>query len=289
MEPIRLLIAGAPKTATTSLLAYLDQHPDICCHPHREFGYFVQDGEYETGYAAAYDRYFVESADRLLFAKSVQVMYQENAMARLRDHNADVELVLVLRHPVDRAYSEYWYARRRGWEGVDNFAEAVSAESLLPDAIQPHHDYLDRSTYIKHIRGLLEYFPRAQLHIFIFEDIRHHMVDVCQDIFRLFPQIDASFTPDIVQRHNMTATARFSSVARLTSTRSKLPRLKRFMRQLLPPQTVDRMRDRLTEINEKPFTTPPLDTVTRQHLADYFAPYNRELEAFLDRDLSCWN
>ncbi|MDE0685767.1 MAG: hypothetical protein OXI63_22795, partial [Candidatus Poribacteria bacterium] len=74
---IQLMIVGAQKAGTSSLLRYLAQHPDIHTHAQPEMTFFLQDREYSRGYQWASAKYFAgeydhaEVADKRLLAKNV--------------------------------------------------------------------------------------------------------------------------------------------------------------------------------------------------------------------------
>ena len=73
---IDMIIVGAAKSGTTSLLRYLGQHPEVCPQREPEFAYFVLDGQYARGYESAFDRYFggCGRATKVV-AKNVGLMY----------------------------------------------------------------------------------------------------------------------------------------------------------------------------------------------------------------------
>jgi hypothetical protein len=292
-RPVQLMIAGAQKAGTSSLKNYLGQHPGICTHEQIEMMYFVNDAEYEQGFARAFRRYFgdEQGEDRVIVAKSVGVLDHLKAMERLRDHNPGVHLVLSLRNPADRAYSAYWYARRMGWEDLETFEEAIEAdpERFGHDRARQHHcAYLYRSLYAQHLANLLHYFSREQIHVFLMEEIRQDAVAVCRRLYGLFEGLDPAFEPHTGQRHNRAARPRSQSLARLTSSRNVLPSLKRVIRRLLPQPFVESVRDALQQMNERQFMPPPMRPETRARLDRYFAPHNAELSELLGRDLSHW-
>ena len=291
---IELLIAGAAKAGTTSLKEYLGQHHGICTHRERGISFFDNDAEYEAGYARAFDRYFGDlySDDNVLVAKSVRVLYSTRAMERLSLHNPAVQIVVSLRDPVDRAYSDYWYARRRGWETLSTFEGAIQAgrDRFPKDSrLRERCAYLERSLYIDHLRNLLRYFSRDQVHIFLLEDVQSEPAEVFGRLFSLFDCLDASFAPMLERRHNLAALPRSDVVARSLSSERELPWLRWILRRALPNKTRQRMRSFLVAANEKTFAPPPIALRTRERLVEYFRPYNDLLAELMGRDLAHWN
>ncbi len=221
-RPIDLMIVGAQKAGTTSLLRYLGNHPSICIHEKPEILFFLIDEEYQKGYSWAFDKYFGHCVDnkKLLFAKNVGIMYSIEAISRLKYHNPDVNLVVMLRNPVDRAYSAYWYALREGWETLKSFEDALDAEPerLKEDSFKWRHcAYLDRSLYYKHIQTLYEIFKKGQIHIYFYDDFKKDPLSVCKQILSIFNVDMENFNiPSI--KFNKSAISRSQYLIRLINT-----------------------------------------------------------------------
>jgi hypothetical protein len=124
------MVAGAQKAGTTSLLRYLSQHPGIQAHDKMEFGYFCRDEQYAQPESVVSERYYGagDSSETVKLAKSVAIHYIKESARRLHRHNSDCKIILVLRDPVDRAYSAYWYQRQQGWETESTFEGALARE-----------------------------------------------------------------------------------------------------------------------------------------------------------------
>jgi hypothetical protein len=293
VKPIQLMIAGAPKAGTTSLLRYLAQHPDICTHPQREMTFFLNDAQYHQGYEEAFSRYFRScyNNESVLIAKDVMAMYSSEVVKRLYEHNPHMQVVLLLRNPVDLAYSSYWYSRRRGWENIKTFEEAINTEAgrLQGDWVRWRKNaYLDNGLYIRHIETQFHCFERDQVSLFLTDDLKNSS-EVCRTIFEKL-NINSSLTIDINRVHNYAKKARSELLARafygFLVARNPLQRV---MRRLIPTSISYKMRYALLWLNEKEFKQPPMQPETRARLVEYFRPYNKELSEFLGRDLSHWN
>ncbi len=104
----------------------------------------------------------------------LQVMTSLKAIQRLHAHNPDVILVLVLRNPVERAYSSFWFARQMGWENIETFEDAVWSDPrrLRDPLAQSECAYLDDGTYSNHIKDLFKYFSREQVLVFLFDVLK---------------------------------------------------------------------------------------------------------------------
>jgi len=293
MYPVQIMIAGAQKAGTSSLTGYLSQHPGICTHPQLEMMYFAVDDIYAQGYERAFQRYFSHRINhqKVILAKNVGIMYLPKATRRLQEHNPSIQVIIVLRHPVDRAYSAYWYARRMGWENLKTFEEAISADpSRFENDPEPKRigSYLDRSLYAKHIQQMLNIFPVEQLHIYLLEDLQANPESICQGIFKRL-EIDESFVPNTEYSKNKAAQPRDGRINWVFSSPHPIPgTVRRIVRILFPDRVGDILKIRLRKTIEREFLPPKMDPETRRKLLDYFCPYNEELSGLLDRDLSSW-
>lgn len=293
-NPINLMIVGAQKAGTTSLLRYLGDHPGICTHSQVEMTFFVHEDEYQLGYSRIFPRYFSldEDSSPIILAKSVSVMILPEAIARLYKHNPDAQLVVMLRNPVDRAYSHYWYSRRRGWEDRETFEEAIASDLATRADIQVgnvNRNYLSNGLYINHLQQLMKVFPPEQIQIILLEDLKEDPLRVCRSIYSLFPQLDPAYNPVIRQTHNISAAYRSRSLALLTSSRTTLPAIKKIARTLMPDRTMDYLRDFIRNANEQEFKPPPMQPETRTRLLAFFQPFNQNLGELIGRDLTHWN
>jgi len=290
MRNIDIFIAGAQKAGTTSLKSYLSQHPQICTHWQTEFMYFWADHIYEMGYARAYRRYFSHcDSSTMLLAKNVDVLDSLKARKRLFQHNPDVKIILVLRNPVDRAYSAYWYARSMGWEDLPSFEQAILADpNRHSDPVaRVSCSYLERGIYVKHLEEIYELFPQENVMIFLFEDLKERPVQMCNEIFKHLGL--PFFTPNVNLRHNPASKSRFPLLARILFQPSRLPYLRKAARAAIPDRWRDRIRKTLIAMNRETFVPPPIKPEIRQRLVEFYRPYNEALEKILGRDLSHWN
>lgn len=292
---IRAMLVGAPKAGTTSLYRYAAQHPGIAAHEQRECSYFFSDEEYQSGYDACLSKYFPEQAHppAVFLAKHVFTMYRPEAVARLKTHSPEAHIFALLRDPIKRAYSSFWYSRRRGWDPAESFEKAIEWETQRPAKIDNWLADRDRmhlrvGIYYPHIERLIESFGQDKVHIFLTDDLAQDAAAQCRAIYEVIG-IDPAFVPDLTREHNPAAAARSQAVARTVAgvLKSRNP-VKRTIRRFIPHGLARRARHALLSINEKPFTPPPMHDDTRRRLADYFAPHNQKLEKLIGRDLSLW-
>jgi len=264
-------ILGAAKCGTTSLANHLRAHPDVFIPDIKEVAFFNIDTHWERG-VDWYEAWFADAdGERAVGDATPAYLYVPEVVERLATTigtDAGCRFVVQLRDPVNRTYSHYWHRRREG-------VEHRELDEVLDEELggEEGWGYVGRGRYMEQIRRYLDRFGDGTLHAVVFEDFVTRPVAAYADVCRHLG-VDASFVPDdLGERYN----THFEIVR---------PNLYRAMVALrvgkLVPAPVGRwLWDRVARFREY----SPIDEPTRDRLRAYFAPHNRELEAFLGRDL----
>lgn len=171
------LIVGAQKAGTTSLFHYLNQHPDIFMPSIKEVHYF--DLHFQTNFDT-YQSYFYQAATegKVTGEASPYYLFHPCVPTRVKVHLPDVKLIILLRNPVERAFSHFRHSYRKGLETVADFFDAIALEeerlcgaeeALIQNKIQwhfsfQHHSYLSRGYYSRQIDRWLENFQLSQMY-----------------------------------------------------------------------------------------------------------------------------
>jgi hypothetical protein len=176
----QFIIPGAMKAGTTSLFEHLRGHPQLRASRDKEVHYF--DMKYDRGarwYASQFPRWArVKGVPSLGFEASPYYLFDPRVPRRVRELLPRVKIVVVLRDPVDRAFSHYQNNRRLGREPL-SFEEAIEAEPsrlageeqrLIDDPLAtswPHkwYSYLSRGLYRDQLLRWRAHFPTGQIHV----------------------------------------------------------------------------------------------------------------------------
>jgi hypothetical protein len=291
---IDVMIAGAQKAGTTSLAHYLGGLPSIVTHPDLEFPWFVNPDRYGSYEEAFRQHYRTDpQPEQHVLAKSVGVMFHEKALHRLYDHNSGCRVVVILRDPVDRAWSAYWYLRRVGIETAPTFEQALGLETIRLKAnfeANHHLAYRGRGDYLPQLRRLHSVLSREQVYVCLFDDLQSDASSLCA---ALAQWLDVDTVPVMAggtgERHNEAAGVRSPRMARVLN--QPAPALRR-MARWIPPRARALVRhytwDRLISANEQPLASAPLSEETEQTLRAWFRPRNEALADYLGRDISAW-
>lgn len=196
-EKPNLFIIGAMKSGTSSLHAYLDEHPEICMSTEKEPGYFLDEFTWSKGgdwYLSLFGctsdvRYMGESSTHY-----TKIPRFQGALDRLYDYNPDARLVYIMRDPIRRIISHYWHMVISHNESRDMFA-----------AVQQDPHYRDVSNYVMQLKPYLDVFPGAQIYTMTFEAL---IADPSQQLRLLFDWlgVDPDFRPgNIGDKYNVGA------------------------------------------------------------------------------------
>jgi Sulfotransferase domain len=282
---ISIAIVGAPKCATTSMLRYLGQHPELHDHPQKECDFFLNPDEFDRGWESAHARYYPKDPGPpvQLVAKRALMLYDEDSLRRLAAHNPAVVVTALLRNPVDRAYSAYSYARLRGWQGDEPFEAAIKPE--LADGpfehVDPHGPggYLSTGVYVWHVRNLLEIFSAEQVHVFTTEEIAAGDNTVWSTLLGAIG-VDDEFVPEHEVRHNVGAKPRSERLAQILASKTGPVGL---VRRVTPNRVLDKARLVTSTVIDRPAEFEAMTPETRARLARFFQPFNEELQELLGR------
>lgn len=286
---IKLFIAGAQKCGTTSLKHYLGEHPEIYTHPQKEFAFFYDDREFEQGHEKAFDKYFMnENNCENIIAKNAGLYVKEEAIARLKNHNPDCKIVLILRDPVERTYSAYNMEYNYGslQEPFDHIIDVIKNKNSED---WKFNVLIGMSIYSQHLNMILRYFQRENVRIIDYSDLKNDSIKVTQDIYRWL-EVDDTIIPQTNIRHNQTFKTKSRFLSQLIKkVLGKENFFKTTARMFLPKKHAYQLGEMIRDANKSDVRYNRISPETDSFLRNYFKPYNEELSKLTGMDFSHWN
>lgn len=183
MNKPNLFIAGVPKGGTTALAALLGQHPDIFLPHKKEPRYYLFRGTKPSEKDPTNpDSCYNETLYTQIFKDSQNFKYRIDATpAYLSDPKAieaiyqdvpNAKIILMLRDPIERAFSHILFAKLQGYEPKNiSFLEILSNHSVaLPNGFVRERTYIEMGMYGKQIQNLYKYFNANQVLILTTEN-----------------------------------------------------------------------------------------------------------------------
>jgi Sulfotransferase family len=311
-EP-NFFIVGAPKAGTTSLYHYLDQHPDIYMSPikepcffssetrpenfearlrpwatrleedvlqylhggmdHKRFGGIIRDWQdYLLLFANA-------TSQRAIGEASVNYLWSRTAAAAIAARIPQARIVIVLRSPAERAFSQYLHCVTGGVV-TGSFRDYVRA-SLRSQSEQlgVYKPFLEMGFYAEQMQRYLEYFPREQLGIWIYEETRRRPQEFLREVLH-FLEVDSSFVPDMTNRYNEPVVARLvksTQILRRTGVWGVAKRL-----------TSKRIRLAMRDTIFRPAGSVRMEHEDKAMMHGFYRADIHRLEEILGRNLSAW-
>jgi hypothetical protein len=185
---IDFVIGGAQKAGTTALYEHLKAHPEIhfdCKETH----FFDDDAAFaspDPDYDAFHNRF--DRSKPGVFGDATPIyMYWNAAPARLHRYNPAIKWIVVLRNPIERAYSQWNMERSRRLEPLE-FRAALMAEQAFLDNTPGQQDrvrsYLDRGRYSEQVRRLWNLFGTGQVLVLRHETLLTQHESVLERICR---------------------------------------------------------------------------------------------------------
>lgn len=291
-RPVDVVIPGAQRAGSTSLLRWLGAHPDLTTHRVTELPYFLGDHIHRQGWEAAFDRFYDDVPDGgLLLAKSVGILYSAEATRRVLDHNPEVRFVVVLREPVARAVSAFRYARQLGIEPLDDLEAALARG---PEAFKDPNPrracaYLERSHYAEGVARLRAGVGEDRVLVHRFEDLLASPDEVCRATFEFLGLEPVPV--DTAHGHNPSGAPRSRLLARVARPADRPEGLARKALDVVPGRARDAVKARLLSWNRRDDGTPAEAHVTpaaEARIAEACRGDVAALERLLDWDLSSW-
>ncbi|XZN90591.1 MAG: sulfotransferase family protein [Microcoleus sp.] len=183
-KPPDFIIIGVQKGGTTSLYNYLTQHPQIVPATQKEVHYF--DLNFDKGADWYYSQFpQPKSGENLTTGEaSPYYIFHPQVPGRIHDLCPQVKIIALLRNPIYRAISHYYYYIKIGYESLSLESAIASEPERLQGEIEKlianpnyysyehqHHSYLTRGIYADQLPAWMKLFPQEQILIIKSEDL----------------------------------------------------------------------------------------------------------------------
>jgi len=289
------IVIGAMKAATTSLYTYLKKHPEIFMTKVKEpmfFNNFQQENNYKIlgkkrKKPTTLEEYLTMFKDvkneKAIGEASPAYIYNQKAPQLIKEHLPNVKIIAILRHPTDRAYSNYLHAKRADRENSDTFQEAIEVEKKkIKDNWSPLYHYIEKGYYSVQLKRYYQLFPKENIRVYLFEDVVKNTTETLKDIFK-FLEVDENVEIDTSKKANVSGTPRGLMGWILKKMRYYNLMPKFAISDYLPKFVVKLIFKSVYKPTEK------LNEDSRREITEkYYKDEIRILEKLVDRDLSSW-
>ncbi len=179
---------GVHKCGTSWLYNCLYEHPEIDIQD--KIDYFYRTDRYNKG-TDWYAKFFQQAAEKIsgdlspvYFFNQTQNQVESTAQ-RIHRHNPNVKLIVLLRNPIDRAYSHYLQDLKTGH---------LATHTSFSQAIEQQPKMLSWGRYKTHIQSFLQVFRKEQILFLVFDDIINRPNQTIQEVYG-FLGVNKNFIP----------------------------------------------------------------------------------------------
>ncbi|NBC83662.1 MAG: hypothetical protein GVY19_09795 [Bacteroidetes bacterium] len=287
------LLIGAGRSGSTTFCKYLEEHPQVCFSRYKEVHFFSQADLFNRG-NSYYHSFFKHCSDQPIIASAdTYLMIDYEAISRIHSYNKDMKILVILRDPVERAFSSYVYAKNYGYQKKDiSFLLSLEYEKelLKKDAgiiALNNLGHFYSGLYHKHLQQWLEVFPPENFFITTTKALQQSPQEVLNQ-YCAFANINP-FEISNEKHLNPSAKARFIWFEQFLLNRDM--GLRKFIRHYTPQKIKNlilnsSLVEKLHAVNRKKTGKEKLTDEERDKVNDYFKEDSKHLKALFGIDFS---
>lgn len=290
------LVVGTARAGTTALHQSLSQHPGLFLPKLKEPCFYCFNGQeinYEKGKFAFAVKDYKKYCELFINAEHGQLkgemstpylFLHSKTIQNIRKYNSDpgdIKIIVVLRDPVERAYSQYLWRVRDGREDL-TFEDALENESRRRhENYSFDYYYADRGLYFEQVKDYFENFKNVK--IILYEDLKEQYENTLSDLCR-FLGVESNFKFNSSKDINASYSPRYPGLVRFLTSES---RIKFSLMNKMPGDMLSRIKKVFRNIN---YSKEPeqINSETEKKLRSFFKTDVEKLQLLTGLDLSSW-
>ena len=293
------IVIGAQKSATSWLVRCLMQHPEIFLL--RREAPFFESPNYCPTKVKTFESLFSEATThKAIGFKRPDLMFTKETPQNIYRHLPEAKLICVLRDPIDRVVSAYFWYMRTGAIPIIPLNDGLL--TLIKKGFPEYplsNEIITAGFYYEHLQRYLKFFKRNQLLILLFDEIQHNPQQCFQNIYS-FLGVDNQFVPVETSHRPKSAIYSLGRIKWLSfrhpiiydrSTNGKVLKERRRNELSMGKKIFNGFivgTDRILLSKILPNVKPKLDNHILSQLQDIYQKDTTNLAVFLDKDLIGW-
>ena len=267
---------GAAKSGTTTLYDILRQHPDIYIPSFKEPHFFDIPENFVNGLQWYQKTYFKKADKKIIADFTPSYFFAKDSPKRIFESlGGEIKFLVVVRHPVERAYSHYLHSKRDSHE-PESFNKALKLEfkRLNQHLAQSdylsylRHSYIHQGLYSKMLERYLQYFRLENFLFISFEDEFLKDTDVTIKKILDFLEIDSTISLNTKIKSNPSSKERSRTLKRIMK---KTGWWRVFFKKIIPSlKTRQIIKNRIQRINIKEFKPQQLSEEIKLDLLERY-------------------
>ena len=186
VERVDFIVAGVQKAGTTAIHDFLAQHPQIALLRDQALHFFDKEEHFASGepdYRLLHDNFNPGWRWRIPGEVTADYLYYPHALERIAAYNAKMKIIISLRNPTERAFSQWNMRREKNQEPLE-FVDALKRDQEIGITKAPRGNaYIARSLYAPQLEKVFRLFPREQVFILKYEHFRSDPFPIVNEIF----------------------------------------------------------------------------------------------------------
>ena len=185
VERVDFIVGGVQKAGTTALHDFLAQHPQVALLRDQALHFFDKEENFQAtpDYRILHGNFKPGWRWRVAGEVTADYLYYPRALNRIAQYNPEMKLVVSLRNPTGRAFSAWNMRRDKGQEQLE-FLDALKRDQEIGVWQRPRgNGYIARSLYSQQLEAVFDLFPREQVLVLKYEDLRRDPAPLLNQLF----------------------------------------------------------------------------------------------------------
>ena len=289
------LIVGVQKAGTTSIYNYLQEHPQVYMSPVKETNFLERDWEKSLAENSQFKNQIATFEDYCQLFTAVQdeiaigeaspnyIFHYETSASRIQKYTPNAQLIVVLRNPVERAYSDYLMHLRDAIgktkiAPLDEQIKNSSAKSFI----------LRKGFYYTPLKYYYDFFGREKIKVFLYDDLCGNANQFMSEMYE-FIGVEQNFVANVSKKTQQAKIPKNQEINQLLQTQNPLRTFAaNTLKTIMPLETRQKLRSRLINLNSQTKNQVPLSAEERQQLIELYREDILKLQDLINRDLSSW-
>ena len=286
-------LIGVQKAGTTTLNDWISQHPQVYCYNSlKDIPLFIKYPQPEQLNKRLLLEKPAYSGQRVVLHSAVNYIFYPSLIQQIAQRQPGAKLIVVLRNPVIRAISSYFYFRKMLREKRSIETALLYHPEKKIEITRDNNDftYIEHGFYYPQIKNCLEFFSKQQLLVLDYEDLEHNPKALLAKVFR-FLNIDENFIPNLNAK-NVTGEikSKFLQQELLKKNTVRKWVVDRLVDPWLPVSKRKLLKNRMLELNtakqKQGITEPKITEETLQQIESRLREFYIQDTALLDKMLN---